>query len=377
MQSSHIEAEIVEDRHSIPLDAARWNALVQQNATNTVFQTFEWFDAWWEAFAAGHRLFFLILRKGGHIIGFAPLMITDARRLQFVGTGNADYLDFVITSDRSECISVICAVLHRNRSRWSDARFCNLPERSTTVAELRGALQDANLYGIEEAHVRCPAMRLDSEHGKRAQDLINRYSMRRALNWYRRNGTLKFRHVTTASEVERLLPVFFDQHVARWRAEGRPSQFEQPGQRRFYSHLAGAAHEAGWLLFSVVEFNGVPIAFHYGFDYARTIVWYKPSFDVSLSHHSPGLVLIRQLIEDGQTRARQELDFTIGEEPFKKRFADIERTNTYLMLYHSPVRWLVAAGVSAARRGAGRCLRAGRQVASSLAFGRSPTKAAS
>ena len=122
-------------------------------------------------------------------------------------------------------------------------------------------------------------------------------------------------------------------------------------------------HAHGWLQFSIVEFNGEPIAFHFGFDYCGCVTWYKPSFDMRFAEHSPGLLLTRQLIEDGLRRSRRELDFTIGDEAFKGRFSSLQRYNWNLGIYRSANLHRGAMLIHHARRFAGRAWRALRGAA--------------
>jgi CelD/BcsL family acetyltransferase involved in cellulose biosynthesis len=113
----------------------------------------------------------------------------------------------------------------------------------------------------------------------------------------------------------------------------------------------------GWLQFSVVEFNGDSIAFHFGFDYFGCVTWYKPTFEVRYAEHSPGLLLTRHLILDGLHRSRRELDFTCGDESFKERFASRHRFNANVGVYHSVVLHGLAVAVRNTRRLAGRAMR--------------------
>jgi CelD/BcsL family acetyltransferase involved in cellulose biosynthesis len=356
-----LHIELIERRSDIPLSATQWNALLASNETDSVFQTYQWFDAWWSVLGSAHQLFFLVVRRGGDVIGFAPLMLSRGkwglRELQFIGTGNADYLDFVIAGDRREALRAICEFLRSQAARWDRFWLCNIPANSASLAGLAQAVAASGLYLAEEARIRCPAMLLEEDRG-RAQELINRYSVRRPLNWFKKRGNVSFRHVGSLEDVSALLPAFFEQHIRRWRAAGKPSLFEQARQRAFYASLATSVHGPGWLLFSVLELDNVPIAFHFGFDYAGSVTWYKPAFDMSYAEHSPGLLLTRQLIEDSLARNRKEIDFTIGEEQFKDRFANTERSNVYVAVYHSRLFWATALCVHGGRRLAGRAVRA-------------------
>ncbi len=358
--SSALRIELVERHADIPLSAAQWNALVEQNETSTVFQTYEWFDAWWSTFGTRHRLFFLLLRRGGEIVGFAPLMIVrkkwGVRELQFVGTGNADYLDFIIVGDRDDALRAICEFLRQRTRAWNRFRLCNIPDTCSSRFFFSRLGRGRKLYVLEESRIRCPAMQIRETRAS-AAELISRYSMRRPLNWFKRRGQVRFRHVHSLEEIRALLPSFFEQHEQRWQAVGKKSLFNNAQQRAFYERLATTMQPTGWLLFSVVEFDGAPIAFHFGFDYAEKVIWYKPSFETRYSEHSPGLLLIRSLIEDALQRDRKEIDFTTGDEQFKERFANTRRHNIYLRVYHSRFQWSIAMVVRTTRRAAGQLMR--------------------
>jgi CelD/BcsL family acetyltransferase involved in cellulose biosynthesis len=207
----------------------------------------------------------------------------------------------------------------------------------------------SGLRVVDELRVPCPALELgpDASH---ARGMLDKYSLRRPLNWFSKRGTVRFRHVTSAEEIARLLPVFFGQHQRRWTSAGGYSVFSERRQRLFYETLARALLPRGWLQFSVVEFNDEPIAFHFGFDYGGTITWYKPTFDTRYASHSPGLLLTRRLIEDGLERGRKELDFTIGDEAFKERFANRHRSNEYFGVYPSGISHGIAVAMRDLRR---------------------------
>lgn len=359
-EAGELHVELVTNRSAVPLAADQWNALAAANETNTVFQTYEWFDAWWRSFGAVHGLFLLVVRNGGDIIGFVALTLSRGawgwRELKFAGAGNSDYQDFVLPTDKPRAIAAICRFLQANWTRWDRIAFGGIPSHSSTLVLLSEAAVHTGLRLVSEARVTCPTLLLQ-EDPKRAQRLIDKYSLRRPHNWFSKRGAVNFRHVESAEEVEALLPAFFDQHRTRWRSVGKASLFTQPRQMKFYAELARALRSRGWLQFSVLEFNGTPIAFHFGFDYRGCVTWYKPSFDVRYADHSPGLLLTRQLIEDGLRRERLELDFTAGDEAFKGRFASRERYNVHFGVYHGRVGYLVALAIRGLRRGAGRLLR--------------------
>jgi CelD/BcsL family acetyltransferase involved in cellulose biosynthesis len=357
-----VTIELIRDRAAIPLEAAEWNALVQVSETNSVFQTYEWFDAWWQSFGRSFDLHFLVARRGTALVGFAALMRRRSwlgfSALEFVGSGNADYQDFILPAhEKPEVLGAMCRFIAQHAPRSARFRLRNIPGESSTLHLLPLAAAQAGLSVVTECSVPCPTLLLEKDRAT-AQKLVGKYSLRRSFNWFSKHGEVRFRHVSSVKEILAMLPVFFEQHMRRWNSVGKPSLFEGRTQQQFYERLVPSMHATGWLQFSVVEFNNEPIAFHFGFDYRGAVIWYKPSFDVRFADHSPGLLLTQQLIEDGLRRSRRELDFTIGDEAFKARFSSLQRHNWNLGVYRSAYLHRLAMLVHHARRLAGRVLRA-------------------
>ena len=99
------------------------------------------------------------------------------------------------------------------------------------------------------------------------------------------------------------------------------------------SALTQYASPAGWLRFTRIEADGRPIAFHFGLAYHGGFMWYKPAFAIDLARHSPGEVLLRQLLLRAIDERAHTFDFGLGDEPFKQRFATHTQTVRNFVLY--------------------------------------------
>ena len=171
-----------------------WNALVARNETNyAVFQTYEWFDAWWQSPGRNRRLFFLVVRNGADIVGFAPLMlrrtIAGLRQMEFIGTGNADYQDFVLPIDKPAALLAICSFLRENASRWDRLRLTNVPRADRRRWRLLTEAARVCGFGFVEGDRRFDVRFCCSRDTREAaRELIDRYSMRRPLNWFSARG---------------------------------------------------------------------------------------------------------------------------------------------------------------------------------------------
>src|SRR4029077_9674134 len=94
-------------------------------------------------------------------------------------------------------------------------------------------------------------------------------------------------HFTDGKQILPQLDEFFAQHIARRAATPEPSLFHDELHRQFYLHVVRAAAEAGWLRFTRLDWQGRAIAFHFGFCYRGSFLWYKPSFAIEFARRSP------------------------------------------------------------------------------------------
>ncbi len=188
--------------------------------------------------------------------------------------------------------------------QWDVLQLADIPETSPTLRALpaffeqRGRLTDVR--ALYEAPTRI--------FGDPAADrqLVKKKSLRRHENYFRQHGTLEFKHAVHVEEIDAYLDIFFQQHIQRRALTDTPSQFLDDRQQ-------------AWNRF----------------------IWYKPSFDVAYFKHSPGEVLIKNLLEYVLERNLAEFDFTIGEEAFKYRFANHVRLNYAVHVFRHPLPYHV------------------------------------
>ena len=178
---------------------------------------------------------------------------------------------------------------------------------------------------FEEQEFVAPSLDLFSDRTV-AIAATNKKSLVRHEKFFLREGGIKVHDLRHRDEILPCLDEFFEQHLSRCTIASYPSLFRDRIQRDFYKRLTDFFSETDWLRFTRVDWQGRPIAFHFGFCYRGSYLWYKPSFAPDLARHSPGEVLIRQLLLAAIGEGAQVFDFGIGDESFKHRFATHETT---------------------------------------------------
>lgn len=323
-----------------------WNALVERSATNTIFQTLEWHASWWKTLAASARPFVLLAEAAGELVGVGPLMLSERQQLgrkrrivEFIGTGSSDYCDMIFDRTRPDALDLMVKWLIENNHRWDVMNLMNVPDTSITPRYLADVLSRSG-YRIDlQPSYWTPTRLLGDRVADRA--LLSKKSVRRHQNYFLREGNLEFKTCTTQDEARDYLDIFFQQHIHRRSFTDYPSQFLDNRQQEFYRELVQTLMPKEWLIFSVLMFNGAPIAFHFGFEYGDRLIWYKPSFDVAYSKQSPGEVLLSYLLQYAMDRELDEFDFSIGEEQYKYRYTNHVRRNFDIYAYQSLMPYYV------------------------------------
>jgi CelD/BcsL family acetyltransferase involved in cellulose biosynthesis len=300
-------------------DPSAWSRVLARGDTDSVFQTWHWLKAWWDVFGRG-QLLLIAAEQDGRQVALAPLF-ADGGMVFFVGSGGSDYLDFL--GDISDPV-ILDAILGTARERvpgFLGFRFYLVPDESPTGAGLQESAGRLGLVCHDEGDLPAPALALLDPPGA-GLAAAAKTSLVRHERFFRREGEVKVLHLRDGWAILPHLDSFFDQHVARWLATANPSLFLQPQQRAFYRRLCEVVGPAGWLRFTRIDWNDSPIAFHFGFCHAGHYLWYKPSFAIELARRSPGEVLLRQLILAADEEGAHTFDFGLGDEAFKRRFAN-------------------------------------------------------
>lgn len=316
-----------------------WNQLASRSETNTITQTFEWNHRWWQELGAGRTLLILSVWRNARRVAIVPLMQSPVsllgipfRYLEFLSMRQADYADIIAPADQKPAAAAaVLRYLALHPKAWDLLHLMHVPEYSSTLKSFEEAAARERMYSATGVSAHCPAhiFHYDSpdEH-----TFMRRKDIERHWKGLRKIGPVKYVTFETSTEALTHLPAFFAQHIRRRSGLPGHSSYEYEGNRRFIHSLTADIADKGWLAFSGLSVNGKLVAYHYGFRYNNFLMYYKPAFDLDLSKHSPGLVLLKNLYEWCMDRQLSELDFTIGDESYKTRFANCTRFNGEILI---------------------------------------------
>ncbi len=319
--TAYLRSEIITDFGQLLSLEDAWSELEEHSASATIFQSLAWTRAWWRAFGEHLALSTVVVRDGNSILGILPLL-RNGGQLRFVGTPGADYCDCLCVEAMGREILATALGALLKLDGWQTCRFANLRGESQFVRYSDQLPEDVFSHFALAPVGRRSALVLREERDKWIVAMRRKPALKRHRNKLYRSGQVQFRHIETREEACKLLHTLFEQHICRRAMAGEYSQFLSPHWREFYTALVDELDLRKHLRFSVLELDGRPVACHLGFQKHRTLVLYKPTFDIDAWELSPGDVLLSELLGYAGDQQLEEVDFTIGVEQYKEHFTN-------------------------------------------------------
>jgi CelD/BcsL family acetyltransferase involved in cellulose biosynthesis len=312
---TNVTAEVLSGFDDPRIGPRVWSELLEHGQTNAVNLTWHWQRVWWESFGRG-RLLLIAAWRDDQLIAIAPLFADSGMIFNICPE---DHLDFVGDVSDPVVLDAILAVARDCVDDFLGFRFYFVPDCSTTGRHLEQAAGRLGLDCFEEESLPVPALDLSPKEAAAAA--TRKKSIVRHEKFFRREGVLEAMHLRDGETILPHLDEFFEQHCCRRAATPHPSLFCDPLLRAYYRRLTRDLGSTNWLRFTRLEWNGRAIAFHYGLCYWGRYLWGIPSFAIDLARHSPGEVLLRQVLLAAVEEGARTFDFGIGDEAYKRRFA--------------------------------------------------------
>jgi peptidoglycan/xylan/chitin deacetylase (PgdA/CDA1 family)/CelD/BcsL family acetyltransferase involved in cellulose biosynthesis len=318
--------KIAEIRREAEFEQLResWSRLLTESAAPNVFLTWEWAYAWWNAYGTpGELRIFTFSDDAGVLRGIAPFRQRNIRKygqtvqaLCFVGDGSydSDYLDLITAAGYEKpVIDALRAHLSGELNRGLVLLLNEVPANSPHLALWQ---ELAETYGLawKTEDAPCATVHLPESWEAYVQTLQSRFrtKVRSVLRNLESKPEIQFHFCDDESQLPRLLPVLFDLHTRRWKAEGKPGVFGGEQKRAFYYAVSKLLLERKRLRLCWLEWNGKILACQYGFIYDGVYNQLQEGYEPASEHWNLGIGLrawsIREMLKEGI----REYDFLGG-----------------------------------------------------------------
>ena len=294
---------------------AVWERLFARSDSRPLSQTLDWHRVWQATYAPPTPLL-LAAERAGEIVAIAPLFANEGM-VFFLGVGEADFHDFLGTAHEPEVMEALLAAAMEQTPGFLGFKFHLVPEPSRTGPALAQVAARLGLELFEQGDLASVFVDIAADPTAVRRSVSR--SMRKAENFFWKNGDFVVRRLTTAEEVLPLLPEFFEMHVARWRLKEIDSQFLKPLSRTFLERWIAVSAERGWLRVVRLEWNGKTLGTDLNWHFGTTQFSGQWVFAIEHFDRSPGQILMRHSVLMALEAGMQTYDLGLGDQAYKFR----------------------------------------------------------
>jgi len=340
IEPGRLTVEEVSDYEQLLGVAPEWRALAQQSASDGFFQSWDWTSTWLEAFQRTDRVKCLLVRDGGRgLVGVLPLLPQGLGALRQAGLRAAanDETPVCGVSCSGDIGAVVHALLQHLVATRSRLRL-TIPQVRVGSPFHEALLLHASALGLG----RCTreARRSLVVHIRSTwDDYLETRSKHLQKEWRRKRrrleeaGRVEIVTVTSAEDLDRVLPHVRQIEQQSWKEERGSSLSSDPAGGRFYAELARKVTERGWLRLYILYLSGQPVAHILGVAYAGELLALKTSYDAAFHRLSPGSILMLVLLEDAFRGGCSVVDFLGSPTRWKAEMSNGERAHLDVCLF--------------------------------------------
>ena len=333
---SSYSTEVVTSLDAFEALRGPWNELVQNMEHPEIFYFWEWNFHYFRRYRENDRLIIVIVRhSSGRIAGIAPLCIRMVRRfglaariIHTIVTEIGDYQNILVhaADHRGQVVSAMFECLRKFGRQWDVVDFSQFCSRDSTTFHVVNVAQAFSDWSVRVQTLTPVAVR----NLKVGRVVENRRQLRQIRN---RRRTLEKRGFTLRigiEEIDKYWPAFMSLHRHAWRS----SPLNTEHGRTFFQELIDSEGMIGRIEFSLLEFQGRPVAMHFGFVDAHKVYFYMPAMDRAFRQERVGAVLLSAIV-DHYAKTHDVFDFLRGMEDYKVWYTDGLDMNLRIVAYRT------------------------------------------
>jgi len=348
-----LELAVIHNTQEFGMLQNEWNELLELSDINTVFLRWEWLYNWWLVYGKGHcRLFIIIVRDKGQLVGIAPFYIKKHlgffREINFLGSNIvcSDYLDFISLKGSEEVIiSSICFFLKQQKRHWDVLQLSDMPSVSGSIYFIESFFIKYKKV-INKKYTTCPYIKLDlpwdNIYNSYASILKN--TIKRKSKRFEKKSDSVFFEIKSGEDSETCFSEFVRLNKLSLKKRGVRSPFYKKDFSAFHKKIICDLLGKEMVKFYFIKKEGEYIAGVYILVHEYKYYYYQSGFDPAYEKDSPGTLLFHYCIKAAHENGVKEFDFLQGDEFYKSNWTKHNRTNVKIIIYNNTIKGLLTAG---------------------------------
>jgi CelD/BcsL family acetyltransferase involved in cellulose biosynthesis len=313
-----LELSVLRSADELDRLGEEWDLLIRSAERSSPFLLRGWLVPWLRIYGENGAPMVLIARRDGRLVAALPMHVRQRFGVLvagFAGGRHSEIADLVLAPGEDEATArAVVQQLDADVIHVFGLPAGSALERAVAPERLRGAVRaEAPVLIIDASWDELYATRLSSQRKK---------NHRKRLRQLQAEGSVDFRVVREAPELEGALEEAFRLHALRW--DGRPdrSGFTTAKGKEFHRAAVRALAPDSVPVIVLVLLDGRPIAHYYYLRLGERAVAGDMAFDPAYAAFSPGWIATIHTLEVAARDGAAVFEFLGGTEEYKLLFAD-------------------------------------------------------
>lgn len=324
--------------------ADRWNELVQNSPSSSIFLTWEWFSTWCICLG-NHRPLFIIavFDKSDNLLAILPLYQSNLKLFKCITyhclrlAGDCfcggEYPDLIVDSDANviEIQRCIRTCLYKHKFQWDWLYFTHVSGWNEARSRL-SLLDSEHASFIRQRQFIFSTIFLPLTLVEYECKILGSFAslIRRQQKKIEKIGNLSIQICNESSEIPIYLNNLFRLHRKRWESTGQRGSFDRrPLTKCFYEAFATIALDKGWLKIFSLQVDNKVLAVQIGYLFNDVFYQMQEGFDPE-GPGGLGNVLRLSVIKWCINNNVREYDYLGGDDKHKLRWGAKQRNGFFL-----------------------------------------------
>ena len=309
--------------------------------------SWDWMTAWWSVYGvpdSGLSLAVWVLDEGGELRAVLPMYRAEEEGrcvVRLISTGEpeedavcADYLGPLIAGDHEDVIrKLVSDLVELVQTDRCEVRLTDLTAGESFSERIYKELKSSGLAVRRSAGPVCPYLQLPESYDAFLASLSSNFraQIRQSEREWKKAGGAVIRWTEKEGDLDPFWRDLVSLHQKRWTGLGRSGVFSSPRFSAFHRKVLRSFFDRGWLVGGVLESQSRPVAAVYGFRCGKTVYFYQSGTDPEIpAKLRAGVLLHANLIRRAIETGEREYDFLRGDDPYKRRFTEKNRSLFYI-----------------------------------------------
>ncbi len=308
---------------------------IEKNESVTFFQTYDWIYSWYLNVAKKNNkieIAIILIQINEEVTDILPLCIENIytfKILKFMGGYNTDYMSPISSTNsffkiKNNNLKQIKNLFKKNLPKFDIIHFQNLIEEHQKNKNF--FISNFNCKKQEISYkVNFKLLSEDIYFKQVSKKFLN--DIKRQIRRLKQFGKLELVFPDSKKNFDLFVKSLIDLKDIQYK-KTKNSLFSYPGYKKMYIDYSSNPYTKKIIHLCSLKIDNKIISSHYGFIKDKVLYFVMPAYDEKWYKYSPGNVMIYYLIKHCYKNSIRTLDFTDGENFYKRKWAN-EVKNIY------------------------------------------------